>query len=495
MLFLPGKDRARSVVIVACAFLLPLAGSLHAQTPGPVQSAPPLTLASVVALALRVNPASRAASQQLAQSEARLAQAQAQRRFQITFNSTASGSNADVIQPPPRHETFGTLQNTITVPLPIGPRTGLAIQQAQAQLEAARAQSEGARLALAGQVGTAYYDLLRKQALLLIAQESLAEAQRQLSDTDKRNRAGDVPQLDVLRALVPVASAQAQQFGAENDVAVAEQTLNSLIGQNLDAPLTVAGITPDATALPLTLDQARERALAYSPDVRAAEATVRADQAALASARHYKDPALSLQAIDTRSNDQTSFSRLDTLQAAVTLPLSDGGLGRAQVREAEAALAQAQAQTETARKAALVAVSSAYLTAQSTRRQIAAALVARDVAQVSYDKTRLGYQNSLFSLSDVLNAQAALRQAQIAYTQALYDAAVAVGALNSALNGGALGTPGNVAGPGTAAPPAPAAGNAGTSPAGANAPDTTPAGNSTTGSSPGGANGGGREAP
>ena len=247
-----------------------------------------------------------------------------------------------------------------------------------------------------------------------------------------------MPQLDVLRAQVPVASAQAQQFAAENDVAVARQTLNSLLGQELDAPLTVAEITPGAAALPLTLEQARAQALAYSPDVRAAPATVRADQAALASAHLFAEPAFSLQAIDIRSNDQTSFSRVDTVQAAVTVPLSDGGLGRAQVREAEAALSGAQAQEETARRAVLVAVSAAYLTAQSTRSQVAAALVARDVAQISYDKTRLGYENGLFPLSDVLNAQAALRQAQIAYTQALYDAAVALGALNAALNGGAL---------------------------------------------------------
>ena len=191
------------------------------------------------------------------------------------------------------------------------------------------------------------------------------------------------------------------------------------------------------------------------------QATVRADQAALASARLFAEPAFSLQAIDIRSNDQTSFSRVDTVQAAVTVPLSDGGLGRAQVREAEAALSGAQAQEETARRTVLVTVSAAYLTAQSTRSQVAAALVARDVAQISYDKTRLGYENGLFPLSDVLNAQAALRQAQIAYTQALYDAAVALGALNAALNGGALSGLGGVVTPGASTPAPPLLGAGG----------------------------------
>ena len=103
------------------------------------------------------------------------------------------------------------------------------MQQAQANSRPPAPSSQRAS-GLAGQVGAAYYDLLRKQALLLIAQDTLTQAQRQLSDAEKRNQAGDVPELDVLRAQVPVASAQAQQFGAENDVAVARQTLNSLTG-------------------------------------------------------------------------------------------------------------------------------------------------------------------------------------------------------------------------------------------------------------------------
>ena len=481
-----------------------LAGAAFGQAQDPVPTASPLTLSSAVAMALAVNPASRSASQQLAQAQARVAQAEAQRHFQITFNSTAGGSNADVIQPPPAHETFGTLQNTLTVPLPVGARPGLAVRQAQEQLAAAQAQYDSARFGLAAQVGTAYYDLLRKQALRLIAQETLAQAQRQLEETRRRNSAGDVPQLDVIRAQVPVASAEAQQIGAESDEAVARQTLNSLIGQDLDAPMAVAEVPPDATALPLTLEQARARALEFSPDIRAAEATVRADRAALASARLFREPTFSVQAIDIRSNDQTSFSREDTVQAAVTVPLSDGGLGRAQVREAEAALAQAQAQAETARRTVLAGVSAAYLNARSARRQIAAAQVTRDVAQISYEKTRLGYQNGLFPLSDVLNAQAALTQARIAYTQAVYNAAVAVGTLSAALNGGLMVPPAPNNG-GAVVPPAPnnggvgqaapGAGNAGTSPAGANAPGTPPAGNSTTGNGPNGANMGGRGGP
>ena len=182
----PVAVRSSIIVPISLGFCLisVAAGVAPAQAGDPG----PLTLPVAVTQALAANPAARAAAQQLAQAQARLGQAQAQRRFQITFNSTVSGSNADVIQPPPAHETFGTFQNTLTVPLPIGAKPGLAVRRRRRSLQAAQAQFEGARLALAGQVGTAYYDLLRKQALLQIAQETLAQAQRQLSDAQKRNR-------------------------------------------------------------------------------------------------------------------------------------------------------------------------------------------------------------------------------------------------------------------------------------------------------------------
>ena len=271
-------------------------------------------------------------------------------------------------------------------------------------------------------------------------------------------------------------------------------TVSSVV--SLDGDLLVADVAAAAPLPPYTLDQARVFAVARSPDVRAADATVRADEAALSAARLYREPTLSLQAIDIRSKDVTSFSREDTLQAAVTLPLSDGGLGREQVREAQAALAGAQAQVTQTRRTVLASVSAAYLTAGSRRRQVAAALATQQIAQETYDKTRLGYQNGLFPLINVLNAQAALTQARIAYTQAVYDAAAAAAGLSAAFAGAtpalpALTTPTT---PVTPPPTAPTGAN-GTSPAGAGGPGTTPSGTSTTGTGAGGAGAGGRGTP
>ncbi len=463
-----------------------IAASPHtsAQTAAPA----PLTLEQAVSQVLAANPATRIADTQLVQAQARLGQAQAQRRFRITFDSTTSGSNASLNQPPPAHESFGTLQNTLTVPIPLGARPGLVVRQAQAQISAFSAQRDAARLALSAQTIGVFYDVLRRQALLLVAQQTLAQSTRAREDARKRFAAGDVPELDVLQAQVPEASALAALDGASNDLEVARQALNSLLGRPLDAPLTLADVSPN-TLPPLgvlqapTLAQAQAQVLANSPNLRVGDAALRAAEAGLQAIRLYREPTLSLQAIDIRSNDRTSFSRLDTVQATVSLPLSDGGLGRAQVREAEALLAEARARNAETRRVVLAGVSTAYLTAQSQRRQVAAAKVALDIAQITYDKTVLGYRSGLFPQLQVLTAQTALTQARIAYTQAVYGAGAAAASLSATLAGA-------VAPVSPALPPvAPATPPASPSPAGAGAPTTSPAGNPTTGPNAGKAGG------
>ena len=349
--------------------------------------------------------------------------------------TSAGVSNAKVIQPPPSRETFGTLTNTLSIPLPLGRKPRLLSDQSVALSDAAEAQQNAAQLALAGQIGTAYYDLLRKQALLHVANDTLATAQRQQGDSEKRFRAGDAPELDVLRSRSPVATAQAVVNQAENAVLVARETLNSLIGKPLDDPLTIA--TVDETVvnkpLPMTLEEAKRQAREASPDVRIADANVRAAKLGRQVAGQARAPGYSVELSDARSNDQTGFSRLNSIQASISIPLSDGGLAKAQAREADAALKQAEAQAETARRTAETTASVAYVTARSSITSIASAQLARDIAQTAYDKTARGYQSGLFPLTDVLSAQSALTQARIAYIQAVYDAAAAENTLDVAL--------------------------------------------------------------
>jgi outer membrane protein len=417
------------ICLTALAGLPCLAAETNAVQPASTPAAAPLSLSDAVSMAATTSPTVIAARQQFAQAQAKVEQARAQTRLTLSFNSTASESNAAVATPPPDQETFGTIVNAITLPLPIGRKPQLAVAQAEAQAAAARAQYDGAVRTQTNTVIADYFDVLKKQAQLDDARLTLTQAQRQLDEARLRNKAGDVPDLDVIRAQAPVASAQASIVQAQNAVDIAGETLNAAIGRSIATPLTVAAPTPPAVAM--TSEDVQKRAVEQSADVQAAQATITAEQRALEAAKLWREPALSLQASDTRSGDVTSFSRQDTIQASVTIPLSDGGLARGQAHEAEAAIAQAYAQVDAATLTVQSTASAAYHNAESMRRQADAAKVALDIAQTAYDKTVLGYHNGLFPFTDVLSAQTALAQARSAYTQALYDAGAAEATLNA----------------------------------------------------------------
>jgi outer membrane protein TolC len=403
----------------------------------PVDAGAPnrLTLAAAVARALAVDPGVRAAAAQVESARAAVAAADSQRKFQLSFQSTGGGANADVYQPPPEHETFGTLQDQVTVPIPVGARPGLQARSAREQLDASQSQYRAARLTLAGAVVSAFFDLLRKQALLQLAEQQLDLANTQLNDAKERNGAGDAAALDVLQAKTPVAAAQASVAMAKTAFSVATETLNDLIGAPLDQSIAPIDSTGTRNAPAYGIDDARKMAEAISPEVMAADATVRASEDALSAARRYRDPSVSFQAIDARSGDQTSFSREDVLQAQITVPLSDGGLGDSQVRAAAAELEHASAQADAARKSARAAAGAAYLNADGTAAELASAKDASDIAATTYDRTLEGYRNGLFPLVDVLTAQNALAQASTLYVQSLYDSENAAFTLDLVVRG------------------------------------------------------------
>lgn len=384
-----------------------------------------ITLSGAIAAALSASPDVHVAQEQVDQADARVGEAKAQQRLQFSLNSALSGSDAVLNQPPPEQEQFGAFQNTISTPLPFGARPRLALAQARRQRDASRAQYESARRALAGTAITDYYDVLQKEQLLAAARQATSDAQRQLDEVMRRNRAGDAPDVDVLRAQSPVDLAQAAEYAAVNALTTSRETLNSLMGRELDSALLLdlADIGPGAPIT--TMDDVREDAVRNSAEVAAAKDEIEAAQAAAALARAGREPAYSAQVSDTRSGDITAFSRQDTIQFSVTIPIGDDGLVRDQAREADAQTVQAQLQAETARRAAELAASSAFLTSQAAQRQADAEGQALAVAQTAYDKTLKGYDNGLFALTDVLSAQTALAAARAASVQATISAAAA----------------------------------------------------------------------
>src|SRR5690348_12340759 len=109
-------------------------------------------------------------------------------------------------------------------------------------------------------VRRAYFTVVAAERRLALAHESLALAQRVRDTANARVQAGDVPRLELVQTQIGLSDAEQDVTAAGGDVAVARAELNALIGQPLDAVLTLADDlnAGPLRALPDLLGQVRE---------------------------------------------------------------------------------------------------------------------------------------------------------------------------------------------------------------------------------------------
>ncbi len=381
----------------------------------------------IVKAVLERHPAAALAQDRVDEAQARLDELLGLARLQPVFSGTASGSYGKVAEPP-SIESYDTLEGSLTVPLPNRPLNQAKVEQGKAGVLSAKAGLQRARLDIAFLSSQAYYEYWRAQGAKAIAEQALDQAKRQVADTQKRVDAGDLPEADLLKAQVPVAEAQAALTRAEVGVSAAAQTLDNLLGKELDFPLKLA--EPD-TASQTEPDPKKllESALKSSPEIVGAEAQVSAAKAGVRVAQHGNDPDFALQLTHVQTTDPTAYSHLTTLSVSIGLPLSGRSVLKSQVKQAQSQLSQANAALQLATEQVRLDVGQGFLDLRGAKATLEATTVTKDIASQSLAKARQAYAAGLTTTRDVLDAQFAYNQALVDENTARFDLAVAVARL------------------------------------------------------------------
>ncbi len=300
-------------------------------------------------------------------------------------------------------------------------------------VEAAKAARPVDRRQIALQAREAVYAILRDEELVSIALRQLAGLSEHLRVSEKRYREGLVAFFEVVQAQVQVEALHGQVTEQRLAVERDKVRLCALLAGGQGTPISVEPGRPPK--LP-TEDQQETIVLALQerPEITQAETNIKLAEGGLAVAELSDRPSLELTAA-IQKQTATFISPELTYQVTLSLTkaLEDGGTKEGRMQEARARLAQAREGLEAIRHqiAAEVAAQLDMIGAARARLQSAyeQERQARELVRIAC----LRFEADMGLGREVIDAEAALAQAQANVAMAEYDLNLAIVRLRSAM--------------------------------------------------------------
>lgn len=290
-------------------------------------------------------------------------------------------------------------------------------------------------------VATAYFQLRTLDAELAITRQTVTARQQSLNLTQTLERGGSGTLEDVRQAQESLYQAMAQVPDLQRQISQQENAISILLGRN-PGPIARGNLTaidwPNPTAVPAGIPS---QLLERRPDIEAAEATLRADNADVRVAKAALFPHLSLSA--TGGTVSTHLKKLFDASnfgwyASGTLVQSifEGGQLRANIHLTEAQKQAAVLSYQQTIKQAFASVSDALIGLHRYRQyrtqEEKVAIAAKDATRLS----EMRYQAGATSYLEVLTNETTYYTAQLNLAVARQQEAISFVQLYSALGGG-----------------------------------------------------------
>ncbi|HEX9050143.1 MAG TPA: TolC family protein, partial [Anaeromyxobacter sp.] len=394
-------------------------------SPPAAQPARVLTLEEALRTAREHQPQLRQARAGAAAASARADEARAPMLPQLSATGTYERTTANVA-PRPGFTTFGIRRPNSSSTTDYW-STGVTLNQVlfdfgqsferwRAARAAATSQDEN-ETAVAHQaelgVRLAYFTARAARDLVGVARDQVANMQAHLDQTDAFVRAGTHPAIDLALARTNRANAEVQLVNAENGALTAKAQLDQAMGVDALADYEVGD---DGLAAVDGEDQPLEpllaEALQHRPDVASLAAQVRASELTVRAVRGGYGPSVGLFTGFTTAGE-TPASSVPNWNAGVSLTwnIFQGGLTRAQVREADANAEAARAQLDVLRNQVRVDVEQARLAVRAAKGALAAATTALESAREQLRLAERRYETGVGNAVELGDSQVALATA------------------------------------------------------------------------------------
>ncbi len=377
-----------------------------------------LSEADAVQMALRQHPLLRAAQAEGGQARARVSQAQAEARLQVSGNVLAMSSNmTNVLTGPSLPQALLQSQDRasldlnamLMLPLYTGGRIASNIRSEEWHAQAAQHNIALIRTQIAYAARVRFDEWQAALAAATVADDTLTAQTRNTQVAQQLYEEGKVPRFDLLRSQAEQAAARQQQATTQAEVTVARAQLAQALGV---ADTTIPAV-PTAEVLPPTPIKTLDTALKTRPDLHAAQQSISAAEATLnARKATYHPQVYAFGMLDTVAPSVNGKAGGYSLGLLAGIPILDGGRRKAEVEEAEQAVEQARANLDAIFLQIRADVAGAEARVTAARRnidtasaQVTAAVEAATVAQARYAGEK-------GTMAELLDAQRTLTEAQ-----------------------------------------------------------------------------------
>lgn len=295
--------------------------------------------------------------------------------------------------------------------------------RARAGFTAAEAQREDQRFAVILQVKNLFFQALRQEELLEVANLRVDQANKILEMTRTQFRVGVGTVSDTLRARLELINARQVVLNSEIATRAARFSLGRQIGEPEPViPVVTDDLTPKP--LPMTDTELLQIAEYQAPSVLAAEAATTVAKKEYSFFKKAYIPSLSLTSGYGWANQGASFNGgvgSWNLNFNLSYPLFNGFSRKANVVRAEYSTRLARLEEDDTRLASYQAADASLRALEVAEMAIEIAEEAVSVAEEDLRITRIRYEADVAIILDVITSQIAADQARVDLVNARYD--------------------------------------------------------------------------
>ncbi|MEY6433814.1 TolC family outer membrane protein [Thioalkalicoccus limnaeus] len=324
-----------------------------------------------------------------------------------------------------RNETFDQQDLSAVLSQSVYDRANwIRLAQSDATIAQAEAQYRDVQIALMVRTAVAYFNVLRAADLVRVQEAFVRANERQLEQSQQRFEVGLVAITDVNETQAAFDRSRANLIAAENGLDNAWEALRRIVGP-IRVPLARLGDTlPLSPPEPNDIDQWAETALVNNFGIVAAQQAAEAAKRQIDIERSGHLPTLDLQAGYSLARSGAEFNTdSDTafIGLQLNVPIFQGGAVASRTRQAGYDFSAAQDRLDQQRRAVLNQVKDAFRGVLSNISDVQARQAAIVSTRSALESTQAGLEVGTRTQVDVLAAQQRLFEAEFEYLSARYE--------------------------------------------------------------------------